>query len=59
MKNESAYIIQLKKGLRLTTNIDLAIKAAKATGKKPIEFISPRVRAAFKKAYPDLCRKVS
>ena len=59
MKNEQAYIIQLKKGDRLTTNIDLAKKAAHETGRKPIEFISPRVRDAYKKAYPDLCKKAS
>lgn len=54
MKNEQAYIIQLKNGLRFTTNLDLAIKASEATGRPVAEFISSRVREAYMKAYPDI-----
>jgi hypothetical protein len=49
-----AYISQLKNGLRYTTNPDLAVEISKLTGKAPIEHISPRVREAYKKAYPYL-----
>ncbi len=59
MKNKQAYIIQLKKGLRFTTVIELAVQAAKETNRKPIEFISPRVKKIYKKAYPELDRKIN
>jgi len=47
----------LKRGKTKTTNIQLAIEVARLTGKKPISFISNRVRSAFLKAYPDLDKK--
>lgn len=48
----------VKSGERHTTDPDLAIDIARATGKKPIEYISPRVREAYKKAYPKLLKAV-
>ena len=44
----------LKRGMRHTTKRDVAIRLAQETGKKPIEFISPRLREAYLRAWPEL-----
>lgn len=54
-----AFIWQLKKGQKFTTNIPLAIEIAKATGKKPADFISPKIREYVVSLNPSLGRKVS
>lgn len=57
MKNEQAYISQLKKGIRFTTDKSMALRAAMETGRIPLDFISIRVKDAYKKAYPELLKK--
>jgi hypothetical protein len=60
MKETSKYTIvyHLCRDMKKTCNAELAILAAKKTGRKPIEFISDRVRATYLKAIPELGRKV-
>jgi len=50
------FISYLKRGLRYTTDKDLAIRVALEVdkGKKPIDFISPKLREAYLKAWPEL-----
>lgn len=57
-KKSSAFVSLLKNGTRFTTDPDLAKSVSVLSGKKPIEHISPKLRKAYLKAYPELGKKV-
>lgn len=48
------FISYLKRGLRHTTDKDIAIRVGKEEGRPPIDFISPKLREAYLKAWPEL-----
>lgn len=54
MNISHAYEYQLKRGDRHTLDVDIAAEMSNRTGRPAIEFISPRVREAYLKAYPDI-----
>ena len=55
---KKTYSRQLKivvgQGKQYTTNKELAADLGKEQGKHPIDFISPRLRETFLKAWPEL-----
>jgi hypothetical protein len=57
-RTETSYLYKLINNERKTSDTARAIRAAKKTGRKPIEFISPRCRAMYLKVMPELGRKV-
>ncbi len=48
------FMSYLKRGLRFTTDKDIALRVAQQTGQRPIDYISPRLREAYLKAWPAL-----
>lgn len=46
----------LVRGMRHTTNKDIAVDVAKITGKAPIEHISPKMRDLYLRLYPELAK---
>jgi hypothetical protein len=56
-KPTRAFIWQVKTGKKFTTIIPLAIEIAKATGKKPISYISLKMRNYVLEQQPELGEK--
>jgi hypothetical protein len=54
MKNESAYISQLKNEKRKTSNIRLAKLTSQKTGKPAAFYLSPAIKEMACKMYPEL-----
>jgi hypothetical protein len=48
------FISNLLSGDRYTTNPDLAKSVSARVGKPPIDFISPKLREVYLKAWPEL-----
>lgn len=46
----------LKRGLRYTTKVEIAREIAREMGRPPIEFIAPKLRDVYLRAYPDLAK---
>ena len=57
-KYNASYLSRVKHLKKYTLNPEVAVEAAKQSGRKPIEHISPRVRAIYAKAYPKLNKVV-
>ena len=53
-KGSTMFIWFLKNGQRFTTDRDIAVRVARETKKAPIEFISPKLRDAYLRAWPEL-----
>lgn len=53
------FISNLLNGKRFTTNKDLAIALSGYSGKPAIDFISPAIREAYLKAWPELADVLS
>lgn len=56
-KPTRAFIWQLKTGKKYTTNIPLAIEISKTTGKRPADFLSPKIREYVVSINPSLGKK--
>lgn len=54
MNISPAYEHQLKHGTRHTFDVEIAVEMSKRTGQPSITFISPKVKDAYVKAYPDI-----
>lgn len=57
-KYNASYVSRLKTLKKYTLDPELAIWVARQSGLKPIEHISPRVRAEYLKAHPRLGKAV-
>ena len=53
-----ALVSYLVNNKRKTTNIPLAIAVAQFTGKRPVEYLSDKIKTLALKIYPHLNRKV-
>jgi hypothetical protein len=51
------FISYLKRGKRFTTDKEVAIRVGQETERPPIDFISPRLRETYLKAWPELGEK--
>jgi len=55
---KQSFISDLSLGNRFTTDPDLAVEMAQMYGRLPIDYINPRKRPVYLKAYPKLGRPV-